>query len=272
VLCRYRSEGDGPGKRNAWLIAHLDGLRPVIACGSWRTGEKYTLALDRRPLSPDQLAMQRTACAAATAERDRELRRGHESARRFVQTLWDKAPLADPDHPYLTRKGIGVHGARQNGGKLLIPMRDADGVLWNVQGIRANGDKRFERGRVQGLAAHIGDMITDKLLICEGWATACSLHEATGALTFAAMSAGNLAHVAQWLRAKYPDADITICADNDFETERRDGKNPGIDAARAAATAIGAKMAIPGEGFNDFNDQANGATRPRIDNGTSEDE
>jgi putative DNA primase/helicase len=270
VLCRYRSEGDGPGKRNAWLIAHLDGLRPVIACGSWRTGEKFTLALDRHPLSPDQLAMQRTAYAAAKVQRDRELRHGHESARRFVQTLWDKAPLADPDHPYLTRKRIGVHGARQNGGKLLIPLRDSEGEIWNVQTIRADGEKRFERGRAQGLAAHIGDMITDKLLICEGWATACSLFEATGAPTFASMGVGNLLPVAQWLKAKYPDVVIAICADNDFETERRDGKNPGIDAARAAATAIGAKLAIPGEGFNDFNDQANGAKRSKAASGSDQ--
>jgi putative DNA primase/helicase len=236
-------------------------------------GEHHTLALDGRTLSPAELALQRNAIAAAKAERDRELRRAHESTRRFVQELWDKAPPIDPDHPYLTRKGIGVHGARKCYGKLMIPLRDSEGVLWNVQLIRGNGDKRFERGRTRGLAASLGGAVADKLLICEGWATACSLFKETGTPTFAAMSAWNLEHVAQWLRAKYPGAEITVCADNDHWTAQRTGKNPGMDAAKVAATAIGAKLAIPPYPFKDFNDaaisdQATGAPSPRgVDHG-----
>ena len=56
-----------------------------------------------------------------------------------------------------------------------------------------------------------------------------------------AFSAGNLMAVAVGLRAKYPDMGLTIAADDDFLTVG----NPGMTAARAAAAAVGAKLAVP---------------------------
>ena len=75
----------------------------------------------------------------------------------------------------------------------------------------------------------------DVVRLCEGWATGASLHEATGLPVVAAMDAGNLGPVAELLRRSYPDAAITIVADNDDKPGRE--INPGVTAATKAAVA-----------------------------------
>ncbi len=61
------------------------------------------------------------------------------------------------------------------------------------------------------------------------------------------MNCGNLLPVAKALRQKWSEREITIAADNDAFTVGKDGKpkNPGIQAARQTAMAVGAKLAVP---------------------------
>lgn len=92
-------------------------------------------------------------------------------------------------------------------------------------------------------------------VICEGFATGASIHEATGMAVLVAHSAGNLKAVAEALRAKHPDERILIAADDDWQT---DG-NPGLTKAGEAAQAAGATVVVPQfperfEGLTDFND------------------
>lgn len=62
-----------------------------------------------------------------------------------------------------------------------------------------------------------------------------------------ALDSGNLEPVAKALREKFPQAQITICADNDHAL-KRNGKpyNVGMEKAKAAALADGGKVAAPG--------------------------
>ena len=132
-------------------------------------------------------------------------------------------------------------------------MRDENGTLWNVQRIRADGQKRFLRGgRVIGCYCPIGGPVQTHVLVCEGWATGKSLHEATGLPVAVAFSSGNLEAVARLMREKYPVARITLCADND---DKSDGSNPGVEAANKAALAVGGYVAIPPIA-GDYNDYA----------------
>jgi len=66
------------------------------------------------------------------------------------------------------------------------------------------------------------------LLIAEGYATAATVHQATGFATVAAMNCGNLFAVAKAQREKFPDREIIIAADNDQAT----AGNPGLSKAR----------------------------------------
>lgn len=254
TLYRFHVEGDKRGARNGWAVLHLDGLASG-AFGHWRTGQHETWCSgSRERLTPAERA--RIDAAIAEAKREREAQRlalAHE-ARARAEALWAQAATPEA-HPYLLAKGTQAHGIRQRGDRLLIPLRDGDGALWNVQTIAPDGAKRFlYGGRKRGLYHAIGGTVAGVLCIAEGYATAASIHEATGHPVAVAFDCGNLLPVAKVLRAKYPQATITICADNDTQT----AGNPGLTAARAAAVAIGGAVALPPEPFNDFNDAMRG--------------
>ena len=186
----------------------------------------------------------------------------------------------DGASPYLARKGVKNHGGRFGpGGVFLVPARDlASGELVNVQTIRperpADGgpDKLFVRAaRKTGTAHTIGEPEGAAwLLVAEGYATAASLHEATGRPVFVAWDAGNLAHVVRALRGRYPAARLLVCGDDDRATEARTGKNPGRLKATEAARLVGGVAVFPGDGLpeggSDFNDlhQAAGLEAVRL--------
>jgi putative DNA primase/helicase len=92
------------------------------------------------------------------------------SAATEAATVW-AAASATGGSPYLARKQVAGNGVRFTGDTLLVPLSDADGKLWNVQRVFANGDKRFMAGgRVSGCFHVIGDASASSwLLIAEGF-------------------------------------------------------------------------------------------------------
>ncbi len=188
----------------------------------------------------------------------------NEAAAVQARSLWDAANT-EGDSAYLTRKGIGAYGVRFGaGGSLLVPMRDDAGALWNVQTIapvkpKTGTDKLYLKGgKKSGLWHTIGSIEgADVVLIAEGYATAASLHEATGHAVVMAFDAGNLSHVAKAIRRQAPAALLVLCADNDKATEARTGTNTGTAKAIAAAKSVGGVYALPNglpDGQSDFND------------------
>jgi P4 family phage/plasmid primase-like protien len=106
-----------------------------------------------------------------------------------------------------------------------IPMKDEHGVVWNFQYIDIDGIKLFSSGRAKGLFNEI--FVDDEICyVCEGFATAVSIHKATGKTVVIAFSAGNIPFVTGIAVKKYKKT--IICADNDAWGE----KNTGMKAAK----------------------------------------
>ena len=258
-LHRFDGPDEKRGKRSAWYCLHGDGL-PAGSFGYWRTGlsETWCAKADHTMTEAERLAnRQRIERAKAEAAAERAKVAAKAAAGCIKQ--WDSAAEPDSVHEYVQKKGIKPFGAKQSGDDLLVPLRDVDGKLHSIQTIKPDGTKLFKSGgTVVGCYCAIGgDPAPDTpLLVCEGWATACSLHEATGHPVAAAMNAGNLLAVAQALRAKLPNVPMIICADDDYRT---DG-NPGLTKGTEAAKTIGAQLAVPDfgperpDGATDFND------------------
>ena len=195
----------------------------------------------------------------------------HDRAAGEAALLWNSASETGTS-AYLIRKAVQPYGVRfAADGRVLLPMRDAGGKLWNVQRIApdkpASGgtDKLFLKGgRKSGLWHLMGDLGTDTagpavVLIGEGYATCASVHQATGYPVAVAFDAGNLIHVAKALRQLYPAALLVLCGDDDVQTFAAKGHNPGRDKAEAAARAVGCLAVFPEslpEGGSDFNDMA----------------
>lgn len=154
-------------------------------------------------------------------------------------------------HPYLTKKSVTAHSARLSGNELVIALWTEKRTLSTLQFISPNGDKRFmSGGKKAGCFAVIGKhhAPTDKILICEGFATGASLHDDSGHFVVCAMDSGNLEPVARVIRRLFKSAQIVICGDND-------ASGVGQKAAKHAAIACGGAYLIPpieGIDFNDF--------------------
>ena len=149
-------------------------------------------------------------------------------------------------------------------------MQDADGKLWSLQYIDADGMKQFHKdGRVQGGHFVIGDVNRPgPLLIAEGYATAATVHALTGMPAIVAFNAGNLAPVARTWRALFPDRAICIAGDNDHRREAEGKPNVGREKAEKAATAIGGFALLPhfaaDDSGSDWNDLARSEGRDGV--------
>ena len=254
-LHRYKTDGDHA--ENCWYVLHDDSL-PAGAFGCWKRGLSETwCAFSREALSEEEEKLLKTRIEMARAERLKAETENRDAARTRAAEIWNAATPA-VEHDYLTKKKIKPHGARVHGGRLVLPMRDAAGILYSLQFIDTNGEKRFlSGGHIKNCYFSIGTTQGVAVLcIAEGFATGATIHEATGYPVAVAFNAGNLLPVARALRAKFPDLRLILCADDDHRTE----SNPGKTKATEAAQAVGGLLAVPDfgsdrlEGATDFND------------------
>ena len=228
----------GEGKAG-WYVGYADNV-PAGRFGCWRSGieQSWKADIGRDVSDADRIIMSRRQ-AEAMAARDAARKATAESVSDVVSRIWEGSALADNAHPYLTRKGISGHGARVTGdGRLVVPMYDADGEMLSVQYIAADGEKLYHAGGVtKGCMWWLGDIAdAGPVYLAEGYATAASIHEATGRPCFVAYSAQNLVPVAEAIRQHR--ADLTIVADNDQS-------GVGVNKAHEAAAKHGARVIVP---------------------------
>ena len=278
------------GKRGddaGWYILHLDNI-PAGSFGNWREGRTESwCSIERAAQTPEQQKQYATLLKSMQNARHRAKKAEHDAAAGMAQTIWAAAtPIDDAAaHGYLVKKGIQAHGARLidtaaarthcvklsyslSGPLLVIPMSNAAGELRSLQFITVDGTKRpLTGGEKQGCHYRIDkpDSVGQGaiLIVCEGFATGASIHEATGQPVAVAFDRGNLEPVAKSLRKLYPDAALIVAADDDHCTEG----NPGRTAAAGAANAVGGVVVFPmfpadrpdkATDFNDLHQLASG--------------
>ena len=254
AIHRFRVPDDKPGTLNGWYVLYLDGIASG-AFGSWKTNGSSAWS-SRTPVDYREAEQVRQRIEQARQQREAEQRKRQLDTAILAQRWWRDARRVDPGHPYLVAKGVRPHGLRQRGDELLVPLY-AGGVLTNLQRIAPDGGKRFLfGGRIKGTYSPLGRITPGKpLCICEGWATAATLHE-SGYTVACAMNAGNLKPVALVLKAERQSIEIIIAGDDDRRTEG----NPGRTAANAAAIAVGGLVVFPNwpnsapDTLTDFND------------------
>lgn len=241
--------------------------------GVWHGNDDGRCRIEVRKEAGIQLtSAELSAIRAAQKESSRRLaeERKAESrtAARWAAAVWARCIAAPPDHEYLLRKRIQPHGSRllaslddlvidgvdeQNWwrlthsvGALVVPMHDEHGNVCGLQLIYDKGHarrKKTERDKefwpagmaMAGTFGLIGALQrSGTMMIAEGFATAASLHEATGISCAYAFSANNMVKAGRALRKTCPRAKLLFCADDDYIT---DG-NPGCTAAAHASAEI----------------------------------
>lgn len=244
---------------------HGDG-RPAGWAQNHVTGDRVKLVASGVILSPAEIEKQRQERTARLQAQEQERAKAHEAAAQRCQAMWDSFSWASSS-PYLERKGVSAFGLKEDQGNLIVPLKNAEGQLRGFQAIAPDGQKTFARGMEKKGNFHLigadeKDLSQGEILLCEGYATGASLHMATGKAVAVAFDSGNLLPVAEAIRAKYPNAAITICADNDHSIQR-EGKpyNVGLEKAKMAAQKVNGSIKTPlftekekSQGLTDFND------------------
>lgn len=284
AMRRCKVEGDR--EKRGWYSVHemtLDGgdLVLVGSYGVWQgdnnNAQKITLA--KRELTDDQKAAIRARMAEDRRRADAQRKAEAARAAARADAAWRKCSMSG-DSDYLTRKGVRAHGVRFSpGGAVVVPMMDVGFRVHGLQfvlGRKTHADRIKRTGRDKefwpaGLAKkgtfHLIGLPTWILLVAEGYATAATLHEATGLPVAVAFDAGNLQPAALALHKRYPKARILICGDDDAfgKCIEKDcgaplrvaepncpgcGKphtreNAGATRASAAAVAVGGASILP---------------------------
>ena len=249
--------------RAVWKSLKASGPVTIASLFGLAKEHGYRPEHPARPIDPaEMLRRARERQEAERIERENTEASHREAAARAVD-LWGKAnPHPDPNHAYLARKGgLPPVGIRQSGDALVVPVHGEDKRLTGLQFIQPDGQKRFITGtRKAGSWCLLRPEVIPPaewrvILLAEGWATAASLHTATGHPVFIAFDCGNLSAVARYIRQQFPAARLLFCADDDAH-----GK--GLHHAQQAARQNNGMAIIPQWGgidmsherLTDFND------------------
>src|SRR5690606_11223511 len=283
-MVRCKVEGDR--ERRGWYVLHElqtsgGDVLVVGTYGVWRGNDNGATKVELRKRDTEFSAEQRAALKsrlaearkAADAARRKEAARAAEGARR----AWQQAsPTGESD--YLAAKGVQGFGLRYGKtGVAVVPMLDTTGTIHGLQILRSAKQAETLRkpakefwpaGLVKKGHFHlIGGVPQWILLLAEGYATAATLHMATGYPVAVAFDAGNLHPVAMALAKRYRGVRILVCADDDVlqkcrscrsrlvladhpETcptcgEPHRAENAGVAGAGAAALEVQGAVLVP---------------------------
>ncbi len=283
-LHRVPVEGDRGRERSGAYKGHLDG-RPAGFYQNFKTGgEKVYWKANSQAtaLTAQERAQQAAEATQNRHDRTHQREQMYERAAGLADAIWEAAAPVSQS-AYLQSKGVAAEGVREGrygqhitvrgedggerkksiAGMLIVPVHGADGKLASLQLIQPDGAKMFlPNGRMDTGHFAVGDVNKPgPLLIAEGYATAATVHELTGAPVVVAFNAGNLGKVAELYRAQHPKRAIYIAGD----TDREKVSNVGRTKAEKAAAAIGGKALFPvfpdGAKGTDWNDLAKAVGR-----------
>jgi phage/plasmid primase-like uncharacterized protein len=199
--------------------------------------------------------------------------------------ILENSPFVADNHPYLIAKQINPEQIKKQRIKMLfdgrieapscsiiLPLYNADMQLQGLQFIHptTNFPKKFLKGSAINGSFGWVDGLKDTIYICEGFATAATINEATGKCAFFSLGVNNLFETTKATRILYPNTNIIIIADNDkhLETEGlkkgespKPNKNVGIMAAKKISSEFKLPYSFPcfdgervGKQYTDFND------------------
>ncbi|MCW2456977.1 UNVERIFIED_ORG: phage/plasmid primase-like uncharacterized protein [Rahnella aquatilis] len=266
---RVATEGDKAGTTSGVYQGFLDG-RPAGWYQNHRASEGKVNWTSTGTYQYDPAEAMKQKALAAQKRWEREVQSQHDFAviAKRLTGQWSKMPAATDDHAYLTRKGVpALDGVKLDKyDNLVIPLRNTAGEIRTLHYIKADGTKHLKKDAEKtGNFFVVGGTLSAErpVLYAEGYATAASLHLATGIPVVMTIDAGNMVTVSQKLKALYPDAPHIILGEDDFT--RADNK--GLNKAREAAEAINGVYLIPQftdseraqafagtASFSDFND------------------
>lgn len=255
---RFRFDDQGRGSHICNQCGAGDGLDLIGKVKNCDTTEAAKLAADvlgidyRATETPEAASQRRSQLVEAHQQREQERQqqaaaeakqRGDTFASKYEEM---RQSAIQGESEYLINKGLGgfIFPITKNG-SMLVDLINEYGEVVAAQTITPQGDKRLISGSAKRGAYHAVNATEQphSVLIAEGLATALSISlMMPESHTVAAVDAGNLLHVAEVMRRKYPNAQIIIAGDNDYHDDK---PNAGKLAAEKAAQTVSGSVSIP---------------------------
>ena len=260
---RVAVAGDAKGQTSGSYRGFIEGIPAGQIMNFKKASEPVKWVATGTRIDPEELERIKAQSAARKAEQAQELKFQYQQVAKRAYGTFMNAIEATSDHPYLRKKQVSGETLRvDRSGNLIVPMTNEKGFIENIQTIAPDGTKRYLKdGRKSGLMHIIPGKKDTPLIIAEGYATAKSLHTATGFTTVVAFDGGNLPVIAETMRNQNPDRSIVIAADDDPLKVEKVGHNPGLEAAKRAAERSNAQILKPSltadeqlQGLTDHND------------------
>ncbi len=253
---RFHVKGDKPGSKNGWYKYY--GNAGSYGCFKRGIVKKWRCRTLQSLTTKDKIGYN-AEIEKGKRQHDEEQELLHAKCREKASSIWESANKNGiEEHSYSVRKGIKPSIARTTkNGKLVIPVRDINWLLHGLQFISKDGTKKFMSNTAKrGNFALLGKRqdITSELLICEGWATGCSLRQATKLPVVVAFDAGNLKAVAEAWRHMFLKIKIIIAGDDDHATKGNPGRIKATEAAKAVKGIPVFPDFVDASGKTDFND------------------
>lgn len=279
AIHRFHVHGDRSGRKNGWYALHYDKYPVgIYGCHKRFPDQQFQWKQegDECKLTPEEQRQVKEYLAEKKAEREQKEKERNEKARIKAAEMWESAVPCE-EHEYLAGKGIKSYGLRVGpwsvwdddahqhvkitDNALLIPMFDRHRHIHSLQAIIPLADLREEDdsakkflpgGAKRDKFYVIGEpqLLDDKVVfvLCEGYATGASIHEATGHAVLVCFDAGNLKGIAQALSTAMlkqgKQTLIIVACDNDRWTTKP-VNNPGVTHGRQAAVAVDGLYVIP---------------------------
>ena len=247
------------GKRDGWAVYFEyqtdEDVVGVCIFGSWHGDPEQIIWSSKREqaMTSKELREYHEYIEAAK-EKQRQIKAEHqEKAKKECQDIIKNLhPIAS--NAYTRKKQITPIGALEKNGVIVLPIM-YDGEVTSIQYIQENGDKKFHTGgRIKGGYLKLEGKDTRRTFICEGWATGCSILEATNCTVYVAFNANNLYEVCSYVK-KNETGYICIAGDDDHSGI----KNTGLEAAKKCHEVFGFDYRLPifeadnrGTDFNDM--------------------
>ena len=194
--------------KSSWCV-FFDGHVKAGAFGDWKTGVNEKFIESHQDITSKDRQRIAQQMREAAAQREREQRIAQERATKDCDMIWIFASTTG-DNSYLASKGLprpisdyGLRRTKEPFGDyspfdsseyaLVVPVVDIVGAVRSLQFIAPDGRKRFyPGGKLRGHFCPIAlTENPEKLLICEGIATALTLYEDSCLPVITAFNANN---------------------------------------------------------------------------------
>lgn len=232
--------------KSGWYVAHDTGDFQVAIAGDFRSGEKnqWTSVETTKQTEKQREEIKKKAEEVRLQFKKEKEKRQAEAVKKAKWFLTKAVKKIPAEFEYLKKKNITkLYNTKfvrtEHEEFLAIPLYSTDETITSLQKIYSDGTKRFlSGGKIQGSRFDLnGD--TETVYVTEGFATAVTIHEATGAMVSVAFNANNLEAIVRQLKPLYNK--VVLCADNDAFKEM----NTGLEAAKSISTKLGVEYVLP---------------------------